>query len=222
MNAERLDFSYETVHQKQDGMNKSSLSRASSLPLVIDTVATETSTPATLPSTTAQTIENLSNQRLWGISSRKKVQQWRTSLSITSSDYYSQWRPLICSLAILHGSNTVRSIPRSSSYIVSEGEWQIEDGVDTDLAEVQVAEQGIFQYTPSKAVDDIIQDGGALQLMGQYSVSLSSEHYKPKAVLYCPVSSSGNQETSVLHDSLKSSVALAGTKRPSLHVSFVC
>jgi len=199
-------------------VGKPSLSRALSLPQVIGSVA-DIPTPVALFSTKAQIIENLSNQRLKGIGSKKKFQQWRVSLSVTNSDYYSQWRPNISSLAMLHGSSTVRSIPRSTSHgTIAEGEYQDKErGID---AVDQPVHLGTFHYTPSQALEEFIHDDGNLQSLGQNTVAYSSGR-NTKQVLYCPVSSSDNQRRGTLDDSLLSSnVVLTSTKRPSLYVSF--
>ena len=136
------------------------LSRTSSLPLGIDTVGTPgPSTPPLVthskPGTPVQD-ENLTPARHSRLGFQNKAQQWRTSLAVTNSDYYSQWRPQISSLAMLHGSTIVRNIPNAPSLdIISEDEIHNDGLTSTEENEDLVADPSMFRYTPTRILEGL-------------------------------------------------------------------
>ncbi len=87
-------------------------------------------------------------------------------MAVTNSDYYSQWKPQISTLAMLHGSTVVRNVPRAASLdAISESESQnaVHTGgtttetttEDEDEEVVEIEDSGVFQYTPSRMMEDL-------------------------------------------------------------------
>ena len=94
------------------------------------------------------TVDNPVQLRLTSSRGHKKAQFWRSSVAVTNSDYYNQWRPQMSPLVKVHGSGAIKPAP-SAPTLDTISEYEIELHDRRPSTRNQVADPKMFRYTPT-------------------------------------------------------------------------